>query len=78
VGNFIHGDLKLTLLLSHMLKINKNRKCYAYKKLKIKKRKKEKFEPVLKTLLFSSLPPSSFIFQWLILMVWRVVYLLVL
>jgi hypothetical protein len=50
VGNFIHGDLKLTLLLSHMLKINKNRKCYTYKlaqKLKIKKREKEKIKPVL-------------------------------
>jgi uncharacterized membrane protein len=31
VANFIHVDLKQTLLLAHMLKINKNRKCYTYK-----------------------------------------------
>jgi hypothetical protein len=30
VGTFIHGDLKLTLLLSQILKTNKNRKCYIY------------------------------------------------
>jgi hypothetical protein len=46
VVNFIHGDLKLTLLSSYMLEINKNRKMpHIYKlaqKLKIKKRKREK------------------------------------
>jgi hypothetical protein len=33
LANFIHVDLKQTLLLTHMLKINKNRKCYAHTNL---------------------------------------------
>jgi hypothetical protein len=45
VGNFIHGDLKLTLLLSHMLKINKNRKCYTCINLpENKEKEKEKIK----------------------------------
>jgi hypothetical protein len=52
VGNFIHGDLKLTLLLSHMLKINKKQKIlHIYKlaqKLKTKKRKRRKSNRIWK------------------------------
>jgi hypothetical protein len=35
VANFIYVDLKQTLLLTDMLKINKNRKCYAHTNLHI-------------------------------------------
>jgi hypothetical protein len=70
VGNFIHGYLKLTLLLSHMLKINKNRKMlHIYKlaqKLKIKRRKRRKSDLILKHyyFLFFLLPLFSGGWYW--------------
>jgi hypothetical protein len=56
VENFVHVDLKQTLLLTHMLKIKKNRKCYGHTiciKAENKEKRKEKIEPKLKaSLLF--------------------------